>query len=194
MIENRFKPYKIHVFVYFEDKYAHHAWRHGFTLYQDMHMNIKGGGQNIKKFDFELSPVLLVPWFRKHKDQLWTYMESVASGNTFVNITAQSGSFLKQIFAFNPWDWDGRFKYNKRCKQRKWSTNVQNRLQNCGKTRPDSAKRLLIQIYVPPKRVEIRSNIPDTKIVVPQCNLNNFRICQIQLICLLFEINAIILI
>ena len=45
MIENRFKPYKIHVFVYFEDKYAHHAWRHGFTLYQDMHMNIKGGAK-----------------------------------------------------------------------------------------------------------------------------------------------------
>ena len=49
MIENRFKPYKIHVFVYFEDKYAHHAWRHGFTLYQDMHMNIKGGGGKILK-------------------------------------------------------------------------------------------------------------------------------------------------
>ena len=37
----------------------------------------------------------------------------------FANISAQSGSFSKPIFALKPWDRDGRFEYNKRYKRSK---------------------------------------------------------------------------
>ena len=46
---------------------------------------ILGGGQKIKKFDFELAyklpPFSWSSWFQKHKDLLWTHMGSAASGN-----------------------------------------------------------------------------------------------------------------
>ena len=37
----------------------------------------------------------------------------------FANISAQSGSFFKPIFALKPWDWDGHFEYNKKVQTKK---------------------------------------------------------------------------
>ena len=70
----------------------------------------------------------------------------------FLNISAQTGSFFKPIFALKPCVQDGRFEYNKRYKPSKknyenfgpWTSKITSKTLNCGKTGPDWAKRLFI--------------------------------------------------
>ena len=56
----------------------------------------------------------------------------------------------------------------------KFFSKIAAKTQNCGKTRPDWAKKIFIQVYVTPSRVELGelSHAPQTFFI--QCNLFDY--------------------